>query len=841
MKIRLSGGLVASGRHAWIAGPSGPRRLLDGSDARPGAAVALGPEDAPEEDAAHAVEELSLLVADGGAVAAGAGVDLGAGFRSARLDGARGDQRDAALAALRAVGVRNAHRLGERSGFLVALFGPAVTKRVGAAAARAAEDGRWAALHLASAASDVLGPEQLERVLALEAPDADLAPDGPPSVLALYLRQVLGDVPRPRRLALILDLWARVLEHRDGLARRAARLATQGRRDRLDDLRKRRRYDERERILGRLRADLGIAEPSVADAALWIPDAWYWRDRLDRALQDALGATALLRTAVAVADHGLEDGLERSVPVLRAAAAMLPESAAARSARRVPGLTGLPVRPAAYVRDLLRRATGSRPRDARAAGSVRPRLACARDFALVVIEDVERVIREIRFHEPDGVLRSWAESNLGSWREGAGYVRPPAEWAGIPDWTGPALGDREPLRDRLAPSGEPASVELVGDLLWYADLIDALARLYGHELARPTARHGRALVRPRPAGGGRAADPAPRLGHGRRLRRRAARRARRRPAPRAPHLGGPHRGPDVGHRDHRRPHRRLRRPARARGAGRDGRPRHPGPAQDRPQCPGRRRVGRLHGQLHRRSRLRRRRQGGPDRARGPLRRRRPAGRQRGTGPAAARVAGVAGRRDRGEVQRHAGRGPGAPVPRLGRHDPRHRPGPGGPGAGGAPARPDRTAPRHAPPGRGGGPGAGRPRPPGAGRDRPGGPRHLRRRGGDRAGRRPRPAAPPRRGTARRAPSAAPWTGAPRISSGCGPARATVPSPPRSTGSTPRCAPGSTGSRSFSASPRCRRRCAGSSSAPPSPTPTPWTWWRGGSAARSAGSPSRTTR
>ncbi|WP_412518260.1 hypothetical protein K8Z49_09550 [Actinomadura madurae] len=180
----------------------------------------------------------------------------------------------------------------------------------------------------------------------------------------------------------------------------------------------------------------------MADAALWIPDAWYWRDRLDRALQDALGATALLRTAVAVADHGLEDGLERSVPVLRAAAAMLPESAAAQSARRVPGLTGLPVRPAAYVRDLLRRATGSRPRDARAAGSVRPRLACARDFALVVIEDVERVIREIRFHEPDGVLRLWAESNLGSWREGAGYVRPPAEWAGIPDWTGPALGDR---------------------------------------------------------------------------------------------------------------------------------------------------------------------------------------------------------------------------------------------------------------------------------------------------------------------------------------------------------------------------------------------------------------
>ncbi|MEO3825597.1 hypothetical protein [Actinomadura sp. B10D3] len=490
MKIRLSGGVVASGRHAWIAGPSGPRRLPDGSDARPGAPVALGPEEASEEDAAHAVRELTLLVADGGAVAAGAGVDLGAGFRSARLDGARGDQRDAALAALRAVGVQNAHRLGERSGLLVALFGPAVTRRVGAAAARAAEDGRWAALHLASAASDVLGPEQLEKVLALEAPGVELAPEGQPSVLALYLRQVLGDVPGPRRLALILDLWARVLDHRTGLARREARLATQSRRDRVADLRKRRRYDDRERILSRLRMELETSEPSLADAAHWIPDGWYWRERLNRVLQDAVGATALLRAAVAVADHGLEDGLERSVPVLRAAAGILPDVAAAQSARRVPGLTGLPVRPAAYVRDLLRKTTGSGPRDAKLAGYVKPRLACARDFALVIIEDVERVIREARLYAPGGVLQAWGELNLTGWREGARYVRPPAEWAGIPDWTGPALGDRGPLRDRLAPSGDPASVELIGDMLWYADLVDALAGLYGHELARPTAGTG---------------------------------------------------------------------------------------------------------------------------------------------------------------------------------------------------------------------------------------------------------------------------------------------------------------------------------------------------------------
>jgi hypothetical protein len=48
------------------------------------------------------------------------------------------------------------------------------------------------------------------------------------------------------------------------------------------------------------------------------------------------------------------------------------------------------------------------------------------------------------------------------------------------------LGDKEPLRGRLTPSAEPKSAEVAGDLLWYADLIDALARLYGHELAQPT-------------------------------------------------------------------------------------------------------------------------------------------------------------------------------------------------------------------------------------------------------------------------------------------------------------------------------------------------------------------
>jgi hypothetical protein len=485
MKIRLSGGVVASGRHAWIARPSGPRRLLDQADARPGTPVALGPERAPAGDVANAVRELSLLVADGGAVAAGAGVDLGGGFRSARLDGARGDQRDAVLAALRTVGLHGADRLGERAGVLVALFGPAVTRRVGAAAARAAEEGRWAALHLASAASDVLGPEQLERVLALEAPEGvDLTPGGSPSVLAGYLRQVLEQVSPPRRLALILDLWERVAERRTGLARRDARLATQSRRDRVADLRKRRRHDDDEHILWQVRIDLEDEQPSLADVARWTPGRWYWHERLQRVFADAIAATALLRTAAAVADHGLEDGLERSAPVLRAAASLMPDWAAGKAARRVPGLTGLPVRPGAYVRDLARRLAAGKPMDAKFAAYTRPRLACARDFALVVIEDVGRVMGDM-VGTHDDLLREWSPS-LQSWREGAGYGRPPAEWDGIAPWTGPMLGDLEPLRRRLTPDQDPATAETAADLLWYADLVDALARLYGHERAQPT-------------------------------------------------------------------------------------------------------------------------------------------------------------------------------------------------------------------------------------------------------------------------------------------------------------------------------------------------------------------
>ncbi|MDN3358669.1 hypothetical protein [Actinomadura sp. DC4] len=482
MGIKLAGGVVASGLRAWSAGPEGSPQAVE----EPGAAVALGPAEADEGQVRSAVAELNRLVAAGGVAAAGAGVELGPGFRSARLAGARGDQRDAVIAALRVLGLDGAGRLGDRAGFLVALFGPHVTKKVGAAAARAIGDGRWAALHLATAASDVLGPEQLEQVLDLTAPEgADLIPGGPPSALAQHLGQVLAPVPGPSRLHLILDLWAQVIEHHAGTARLERRRASQSRRDRFADLVERRTRYEDELILDPLRSRFG-REPSLAEAVRWTPPDRYWHDLYTRLLQDALAATALLRTAVAVADHGLEEGLDRSEALLAAARAQLPGRDAVRSARAVPGLTGLPARPGAQVRHIHRRLKDGTRKDEKYADYVRARLANARDYGLVVVAAAGGLMEEA-VEARSGMLREWAESDLRSWREGAGYgdVRPPGEWGGIPVWSAPLLGDREPLHRRLAGSA-PEDVEVVGDLLWYAELIDALALVYGHDAARAT-------------------------------------------------------------------------------------------------------------------------------------------------------------------------------------------------------------------------------------------------------------------------------------------------------------------------------------------------------------------
>ncbi|MQY13249.1 hypothetical protein SRB5_33920 [Streptomyces sp. RB5] len=461
-----------AGRRAWVAGAAGPVALAD-DEGEPGAAVALGPADADEVRARGAVTQLRRLVAAGGVEAAGAGVDLGGGFRSARLAGARGDHRDAVLAALRAVGPEDAERVGERGAVLVALFGPEATKRVGAAATRAVGEGRWAAVRLASAASDLLGPEQLERVLALEAPEGvDPVGGGAASELAGQLRQVLEPVPGARRLGLVVDLWGRALGVHAAAARRRRLLGSQGKQDRTEALRERREHHEDERFLQSFELNRAPGQPTTPGAlARWIPPEHLRRDVLNRLLADAYAATALLHAAVAVCDHGAVEGLARVEPLLAAAGEWTSDGWLFLATQRVPGLTGLPARPGVRVRELLHLYASDGPRDDVFADRVREYLAHARDYALVIADEVV-ALGDVGCSDPDPLLCDWARLPMAAWRERSGLAvtdRPPA-----PEWVQSRFG---------LTADRPDGDEIVGELRWYADLMDALARLYGHDAA----------------------------------------------------------------------------------------------------------------------------------------------------------------------------------------------------------------------------------------------------------------------------------------------------------------------------------------------------------------------
>ncbi|MFG1709598.1 hypothetical protein ACFLIM_41085 [Nonomuraea sp. M3C6] len=488
--MRLAYGVV-TGRDQQVWDARG--QLVPGNRRRPapGAPVVVGPAGA---DPRPAMAALAKLIAGGsaGVAAAGAGVELCPGFVSARLDGVRGDRRDAVLAAIQVLGLDGLHRLGDRAGVLVALFGTQATKPVAAAASRAIGDGRWAALQLASAASGLLGSEQVERLLHLGTPDpapqaADATSSGDPappslsqvdpapwalaSVMADHLAQVLGPFPQRRRLGLLLDLWERVAGRQEAVRRRQRLLATQGRQSRLEELTKRYAHHEDEFLLQRVRSDVGH-EPSVAEAARWFPKPWHWTLLMNRAMRNAMAATVLLRTAVAVADHGVRGGIERCADQLVAAAALMEPHEAGSAARRVPGLAGLPARPGCYVRDLAaRRAAPSEP-------YVRQRLARAAEYAQVVMDAVTDLILE-----GDEQLSGWSEGGLPEWRAAVGYTsqRAPADWS-----QQPVAAQEPPLADRLGAAPEevePEEVETVGDLLWYAELADALAQLHGHESA----------------------------------------------------------------------------------------------------------------------------------------------------------------------------------------------------------------------------------------------------------------------------------------------------------------------------------------------------------------------
>ncbi|MBN6039973.1 hypothetical protein [Amycolatopsis sp. 195334CR] len=492
MAVHLAFGLSAGpGVCCWLP-PSGGRVVPELASERtgahpPGAPVAIGPADAGPELVRQAVQQLVLLVRDGTEVAAGAGVDLGNGFTSARLAGAHGDRRDAVLAALK---VRT-QGLGDRAGTLVALFGPSATKRVGAAASAAIAEERWAALQLASAASDLLGPEQLEQVLALSAPDGvDPFPRGAASTLSEHLSLVLARYPRPRRLALILSLWHDVcarLVHRQRVDRRAA---TQVRPDRIDKLRERHREHFNAPLLQQLHWATGD-QPALADVARWQPPPQWTARELTWLLRDAIAATALLRFAKTMSDEGIAAAARKHRDELVAADNCLTEAERTTATRRPEGAYPHPARPGRYVHDLIKPLRPDRTITAKTEAYVQERVAMARNYGVVVLDAVQELtgrLTERPLHNCWDTCKPWRSRDLRKWRAVVGFTRAPESWEQPPLADAHPDGPTAPLAERLAGT-DAVEAEAPHDLLWLADLADALAPFYGSESA--TVRHER--------------------------------------------------------------------------------------------------------------------------------------------------------------------------------------------------------------------------------------------------------------------------------------------------------------------------------------------------------------
>ncbi len=479
--VRLAYGVVA-GRDlgVWAPGPDGVVIDADRSGLDPGTAVVVGPRDTSNRTVAVALSALGELVAAGGVLAAGAGVDVGAGLRTARLAGAEGDRRDAVLAALRVLGDDGAARLGDRAAMLVALFGGAVTKPVGIAAAAAVHDGRWTVVHLASAASDVFGPEQLEKVLSLAGPAGhDRGVDLLASVLATHLARVLGPLSKPRRLTILLDLWDLVGARTTEAQRRRRLLDVQGREDRLADVRERFRRLADDQALEQ--AGYAVGDTRPANLVQWTPTVWHWQFWLQRAMHDAWAATVLVRAAMAVAEHGLADGLAQVRSQLATAPALMSDEETTEASVAGPELADVPARPGVYVRELDDRLRSGVPIDPDTDSFVQQRLARARDYGVVVLDAVGDLLSAFGASDVYGLGEVCTCEHLRQWRDAAGYtdVRPPAQWQ-----QPMVCHDSEPLAQRLLEQpGATAELEHMGDLLWYAELADAVAQLDGHPAA----------------------------------------------------------------------------------------------------------------------------------------------------------------------------------------------------------------------------------------------------------------------------------------------------------------------------------------------------------------------
>lgn len=476
-RIRFSGGIVpAEDRRVWLV--DDPGHEVDESRPYPGAAVVVGPPGATTRQVDRARREARRLVTAGGNVVAAANVNLGHGFETARVEGGGETRREAVLAAVELLGIDEIDRIGPRQAVLVALFGTRATKRVGAAAlaalaAHEGDGGRRSAVRLAVAASDLLVPEQLEAVLRLDAPAAiEPVPRGTTALLADQLAAVLGPLSAKRRAGLVHSVWADVVgwQHTDAARARARRRRVSAAQKEAARATVRRHDDAWWRA--RFAEVVGEDHPSAGRMLSWVPPDYVWRAALRRAFQEAVAATVLVRTALAAEGQSVEEAVLANLGPLAYAAT----AHASGLHDRIESLhrSKPPGQPAADRAWALASAVvlASDPRDL---GShdirlhLRAQLRRACELGMAVLDSTVDLL-----NGGGGLPDPGDEPAVREWRGLVGYTgeRDPHDW-----WGGEV--EELVLARRLEDGGDPADVERIEDLLWLADLADALAAWFG--------------------------------------------------------------------------------------------------------------------------------------------------------------------------------------------------------------------------------------------------------------------------------------------------------------------------------------------------------------------------